>query len=46
MVLKVGDQQFTKADIDFLIGNLAPQAQRALSQPRERNRSGISMRSS
>ncbi len=30
VVLKVGDQQFTKADIDFLIGNLAPQAQRAL----------------
>ncbi|MGO8786345.1 MAG: peptidylprolyl isomerase [Terriglobia bacterium] len=30
MVLKVGDQQFTKADIDFLIGNLAPQAQRQL----------------
>ena len=31
VVLKVGDQQFTKADIDFLIENLAPQAQRALT---------------
>lgn len=31
VVLKVGDQQFTKADIDFLIQNLPPQAQRAIA---------------
>jgi len=30
VVLKVGDQQFTKADIDFLISNLPPQTQRSL----------------
>jgi parvulin-like peptidyl-prolyl isomerase len=31
VVLKVGSQQFTKADIDFLVENLAPQAQQALA---------------
>jgi parvulin-like peptidyl-prolyl isomerase len=31
VVLKVGDQQFTKADIDFLIENLPPQAQQAIA---------------
>jgi parvulin-like peptidyl-prolyl isomerase len=31
VVLKVGDQQFTKADIDFLVENLPPQAQQALA---------------
>ena len=31
VVLKVGDQQFTKADIDFLFENLPPQAQRSLA---------------
>jgi len=30
VVLKVGDRQFTKADMDFLFNNLAPQAQRAV----------------
>jgi parvulin-like peptidyl-prolyl isomerase len=31
VVLKVGDQQFTKADIDFLIQNLPPQTQHAIA---------------
>ena len=31
VVLKVGDKQFTKADIDFLIEGVAPQQQRALA---------------
>jgi parvulin-like peptidyl-prolyl isomerase len=31
VVLKVGDQLFTKADIDALVASLAPQAQRALA---------------
>ena len=31
VVLKVGDQQFTKADIDFLVENLPPQAQQAIA---------------
>jgi parvulin-like peptidyl-prolyl isomerase len=31
VVLEVGDQQFTKADIDWLIDNLIPQAQRAIA---------------
>ncbi len=31
VVLKVGDQQFTKADIDFLIENLPPQTQQAIA---------------
>ena len=31
VVLKVGDQQFTKADIDLLIANLTPQMQRAIA---------------
>ena len=31
VVLKVGDQQFTKADIDFLIESLAPQAQQTIA---------------
>ncbi len=31
VVLKVGDKQFTKAEMDSLIGNLPPQAQRALA---------------
>jgi hypothetical protein len=31
VVLKVGDQQFTKADIDFLIENLSPQQQQAIA---------------
>jgi len=31
VVLKVGDQQFTKADLDFLVENLNPQAQRTLA---------------
>jgi parvulin-like peptidyl-prolyl isomerase len=30
VVLKVGSQQFTKAELDFLFSNLAPQAQRAV----------------
>jgi parvulin-like peptidyl-prolyl isomerase len=31
VVLKVGDQQFTKADMDFLIENLPPQTQQAIA---------------
>jgi hypothetical protein len=31
VVLKVGDQQFTKSDIDLLVQSLGPQAQRALA---------------
>jgi hypothetical protein len=31
VVLKVGDRQFTKADIDLLIANLTPQMQRAIA---------------
>ncbi len=31
VVLKVGDQQFTKADLDFLFQNIAPQARQALA---------------
>jgi len=31
VVLKVGDQQFIKADIDFLIANLPPQTQQAIA---------------
>lgn len=31
VVLKVGDQQFTKADIDYLIANLPPQTQQAIA---------------
>jgi parvulin-like peptidyl-prolyl isomerase len=31
VVLKVGDQQFTKADLDFLVESLNPQAQRAIA---------------
>src|SRR5208282_5026028 len=31
VVLKVGDQQFTKADMDFLIGILPPQTQQNLA---------------
>ncbi len=31
VVLKVGDQQFTKADLDFLVENLNPQTQRTLA---------------
>jgi len=31
VVLKVGEEQFTQADVDFLIGNLNPQAQRTLA---------------
>jgi parvulin-like peptidyl-prolyl isomerase len=31
VVLKVGDEQFTKADFDFLVENLNPQAQRMLA---------------
>jgi parvulin-like peptidyl-prolyl isomerase len=31
VVLKVGDRQFTKADIDMLIANLTPQMQRAIA---------------
>jgi parvulin-like peptidyl-prolyl isomerase len=31
VVLKVGDEQFTKADLDFLVENLNPQAQRTLA---------------
>jgi parvulin-like peptidyl-prolyl isomerase len=31
VVLKVGDEQFTKADLDFLVENLNPQAQRILA---------------
>jgi parvulin-like peptidyl-prolyl isomerase len=31
VVLKVGDEQFTKADFDFLVDNLNPQAQRMLA---------------
>jgi hypothetical protein len=31
VVLKVGDEKYTKADLDFLIDNMNPQAQRALA---------------
>jgi len=31
VVLKVGDEHFTKADIDFLIANLPPQTQQAIA---------------
>lgn len=31
VVLKVGEEQFTKADLDFLVENLNPQAQRTLA---------------
>ena len=31
VVLKVGDQQFTKADLDYLFENIAPQARQALA---------------
>jgi parvulin-like peptidyl-prolyl isomerase len=31
VVLKVSDQQFTKAELDFLFANLNPQAQRAMA---------------
>ena len=32
VVLKVGDQQFTKADLDFLYNNLPPQARQELAR--------------
>jgi parvulin-like peptidyl-prolyl isomerase len=31
VVLKVGDEQFTKADFDFVVGSLNPQVQRTLA---------------
>ena len=31
VVLKVGDQQFTKADLDFLFANIPPQARQSLA---------------
>jgi hypothetical protein len=31
VVLKVGDKQFTRAEMDVLVGNLGPQAQRAMA---------------
>ena len=31
VVLKVGDEKFTKADLDFLVSNMNPQAQRTLT---------------
>ena len=31
VVLKVGNEQFTQEDLDFLVGSLSPQAQRSLS---------------